>query len=156
MFYFKIEFTASALVSVWPTNSSSLMIIGLGTDRKFSYQTAVAIVTATTAPTTLTSRSISAGVPLNSKLADIFVGSTYASGSIGVMWTVSADATGIGMVTMSSLEFSSALALGAGIPAQTSAVTMKGVQLVTAQTVYWMCVNGATTSSSMYILGYGF
>lgn len=59
-------YTASALVSVWPTNSSGQFVPGEWFDR--SLRMSAAIVLNTTAAQSLTALSIAAAVPLNAKL----------------------------------------------------------------------------------------
>jgi hypothetical protein len=59
-------YTASGLVSVWPTNGSGQFVIGIQRDRQF-FQAAVQVLNTTTAQG-LTSLSIASAVPLNARL----------------------------------------------------------------------------------------
>ncbi|MBR8136820.1 phage tail protein [Burkholderia cenocepacia] len=86
-------YTASALVSVWPTNSSGQFIIGNQVDRAVAIGGSVALST-TTVVSTLTSLSISSIVPPNARRI-----SGYAqpgnSGAAGVVISVAATSTGM-------------------------------------------------------------
>jgi hypothetical protein len=145
-------FTASALVSVWPTNSSSQLKPGLGKDRNFYYQSAVAIFTATTGVATLTLQSIAAGVPFNGKGVTLAFGSTATGAS--PLPSISSDSVGTAANMFSASNLSNTRALPAGIPNQANIATFS-VLIVTAQTIYWMETNLQTTDS-MYVLSYVF
>lgn len=86
-------YSASALVSVWPTNSSGQFIIGNQVDRAVAIGGSVALST-TTVVSTLTSLSISSIVPPNARRI-----SGYAqpgnSGAAGVVISVAATSTGM-------------------------------------------------------------
>jgi len=65
-------YTASALVSVWPTNASGQFVIGEWRDRTF-LGGGVQVLNATTAASTQTSLNIGGAVPLNAKLYSGYV-----------------------------------------------------------------------------------
>ena len=77
-----VGYTASGLISVWPTNGSGQFIVGTQNDRKFIMAISTALSTSTQAPS-LTSLSISASVPLNAKriYGSTNVGNGGASGT---------------------------------------------------------------------------
>lgn len=95
-------YTASALVSVWPTNSSSQFVIGYQMDRSIS----IALATAFTTTSALTnqSESISAYVPLNAKrlTGRLHVGGSSTAGIYTIGITGSSNSGIIGYQSLSS------------------------------------------------------
>lgn len=88
-------YTASALVSVWPTTASGQFIAGILTGRDLSFTNTI-VVNSSSAPTTSTALSLTSAIPLN---ATVFIASSrfQAVTGTGVMgFTVSSDLTGIG------------------------------------------------------------
>lgn len=143
----------SALIGIWPTNGSSQFVAGYLLDRKFKYQTAVSIASALTA-TSLTSRSISSGVPAEARTADVFIGTT--STSTNFLPSVSGDSTGAGaQVAGGAISLGATKVMPAGISNMAAAASFLDVPLITAQTIYWM-ETGNTTGNAIYVLGYGF
>jgi hypothetical protein len=148
-------YTASALIGIWPTNSSRQFVPGLIFDRHFQYQSYVSIFTGTSGVSNLTSRSISAGVPAAARTADIALASTQTGGS---NWygAVSSDSTGTGAIG-ASFPLSSGVqnfpgGLGSTYKGMASLI---GVPLITAQTVYWNDSNG-NSGDAMFVQGYSF
>ena len=89
-------YTASALVSVWPTNGSGQFVAGLQTDRFFSFAQATALSSSTT-QASFTSLSISGIVPPNARSVS---GSMQCGSSTTstVAISVAADASGSGQI----------------------------------------------------------
>lgn len=137
-------YTASALISVWPTNGSSQFVVGMQNDRVFQGGPFAAVST-TTPPTTNTSLSIAGAVPKNAKA---IMGYTYiaatTSNSYGI--TISAESTGI----IGQL-ISSGYCLASG-----SASSFISLQLITQQTMYYYANAAAGATFAIYITGYTF
>jgi hypothetical protein len=93
-------FTASALVSVWPTNSSGELVIGDQTDRTISIIPA-SVFNGTGGLATLTALSINAVVPLNARRVNgtLESGSTVSSNCFA---TVAPAASGVGGISIQS------------------------------------------------------
>lgn len=124
-------YTASALVSVWPTDGTGKFKVGYQIDRGvyFPYVTALTNGTATT----LTSFSLSAAIPKNARswggLLSV-TGSTTTS--IASSLAVAGDASGTGQ--QQGQVYGQANALGQGFPLQ-------NVPVITAQTAYYTTAN---------------
>lgn len=147
-----VGYTASTLIGIWPTNASSQFKPGLGRDRRFYYQTAVAIFTGAASVGTLTLQSIAAGVPLNGTLARLFFGSLNSSRT--PVLSISGDNVGTSSF-FNVLGLTATLtSLAAGIPSQNSGIVTE-ISMVTPQTIYWMETNSGS-NNSIYALGYGF
>ncbi|EPS1221708.1 hypothetical protein ACVBR5_000939 [Burkholderia cenocepacia] len=91
--YMPSGYTASALVSVWPTNASGQFIIGTQVDRAVAIGGSVALST-TTVVSTLTSLSISSIVPPNARRISGYAQPGNA-GAAGVVISVAATSTGM-------------------------------------------------------------
>ncbi|MBR8221315.1 hypothetical protein [Burkholderia ambifaria] len=139
-------YTASALVSVWPTNGSSQFKIGTQRDRAIVFPTANILTTSTTNGS-YTSLSLSSVVPLNAKsvVGEMSV-SSNTSGSNNLNIIIAADANG-----------SSRFPLVVGLTSASGYNQTVGISLMlaTAQTLYYTTANGAGTPSfSISIGGY--
>jgi hypothetical protein len=139
-------YTASALVSVWSTNSSSQFKIGTQRDRSIVFPTANILTTSTT-NASYTSLSLSAVAPLNAKsiVGEMSV-SSNTSGSNNLNIIIAADANG-----------SSRFPLVVGLTSASGYNQTVGISLMlaTAQTLYYTTANGAGTPSfSISIGGY--
>ena len=141
-------YTASALVSVWPTNASKQFIVGYQNDRSIK-MLAVTMLGTSTAAGSLTSLSIAGAVPLNAKTV---------SGTVGITFTTTAG------TQLSCAIASSSSALGqqvVGVGGAASTVnTINGVfadlNLVTAQTVFYIFSFGGGTGQSLVVQANGY
>ena len=88
-------YTASALVSVWPTNGSGQFVTGTQRDRRVSFATALAL-NSTTSQASYTPLSISSIVPPNA--VSVIGGTNVTASSVGanVFVNVACDANGSG------------------------------------------------------------
>jgi hypothetical protein len=121
-------YTASALIGIWPTNGSSQFVPGLILDHHFAYQTAVNVMGATTGVGSLTSQSISTGVPAAARSADIVLSSTQTSSTI--YGTVSADSTGTGAKSYSCPTSSGAQKMAWGVTTMRGFCTFMDVPMI--------------------------
>lgn len=137
-------YTASALVSVWPTNSSSQFVIGYQMDRSIS----IALATAFTTTSTLAnqSESISAYVPLNAKrlTGRLHVGGSSTAGVYGLGITGSSNSGIIGYQSLSSYLAASG---------QLAEAIFYDLLLPTPQTIYVTC-SPAGGTYTVNITGY--
>lgn len=127
-------YTASALISVWPTNSSGLMIIGYQQDRTLSF--AETFVVTATAASSGTSLSIASTIPKNAKSISGRLYATATSGSGGVNVDIAADSAGV--VTRSHYAYSTGGVVTIGAYAD--------LPILTAQKV-WYSFNAVTASA---------
>jgi hypothetical protein len=141
-------FTASALVSVWPTNSSREFVVGTQIDRSVSIFTAVALNTSTNAvtPTPLEVASI---LPPNARTVTGNLSITCPSSSSGI--ASSADVVG---------NASSVGALGitfdvGPIGGSTGAI-YSDVPVTTRQTIFYIFESSSTASITINIVRYSF
>lgn len=138
-------YTASALVSVWPTSSSGLLIEGLLLGRHVSIPSIIALST-TTQVATITALSIAGAVPKNANAIDGFVaaGSTLAATIVMSIWSSSTRQIG---------QFSAQWS--GGTTTQNSAFA--GIQLVAPQTIgYLQTVSVGSPSFQISLTGYSF
>lgn len=125
-------YTASALVSVWPTNGSGQFVTGLQRDRSISRADTTVLSSATIA-STFTSLSIAAAVPANA----ITVTGRYSNVSTAIssmQLVVAADANGSGLQSNT-----------ASVSANFAANGNYSVDLATAQTIFYESASGAGT-----------
>ncbi|MGA4125479.1 hypothetical protein ACI2VP_05325 [Ralstonia nicotianae] len=124
-------YTASALVSVWPTNGSGQFVVGYQTDREVDLAATTQINT-TVQQASPTSLVVSAGVPPNAK---------SVSGTLQVSTTsTSALASG---VSGSSVPLNQAI--NSVQNANLLQTSYANIKLVTPQTLYYQCTTGAGT-----------
>lgn len=142
-------YTASGLVSVWPTNASSQFKVGYQVDRRVSFPQGGALSTSTSAGS-YTALSISGLVPPNAKTIN---GNLQASNSITTSQQtslyVAGDTAGTG----------SAVCVFAGGTSGGGAVVcpFSNVPVITSQTIYYLATTTAGTPAySIYINGYMF
>ncbi|WP_391558332.1 hypothetical protein [Robertmurraya sp.] len=78
-------YTASALLSVWPTNASSQLVAGYQQDKSFSYNTIVDILTTNAIAASTTTLAASQALPRNAKTFSgfLFVNTTQVSAGQG-------------------------------------------------------------------------
>jgi hypothetical protein len=132
-------YTASALVSVWPTNSSSLFIIGFQNDRRISFANNLILSTASTASslTALTSTAI----PLNARTG-LFT--AYGTTSISSAATLTQLAATSGSVFVTSNGTNAGYSSASG-----------ELPIVTPQTIYWIFTTASGTPAfSINLCGY--
>jgi len=132
-------YTASALLAVWPTNSSSQLIIGTQTDRQFDCPSITAL-SSTTVYSSYT--AITLPVPKNARAAS---GNLSISGGTTPTFTlaIAADINGTGART-----YSTGSTVTTGIPFSSLAIN-------TAQTAYVLSSAGAGSPTNIInITGY--
>lgn len=133
-------YTASALIGVWPTNSSGQFVVGVQADRNIGLLT-VNVLTNTSQVSTPTLLSIPGAVPINAKTIDGFlvVDSTAAGLTDG---SIAATASNIGVVR-------------GGTGSSHLTVPFSRLTLVTPQQVYYTFTASAGTPSDVIgITGY--
>ncbi|MCA8073221.1 hypothetical protein [Burkholderia vietnamiensis] len=139
-------YTASALVSVWPTNGSGQFVQGYQTDRKIGL-TNVNVLSTSTIQASLAPLTIAGAVPLNARTVGGWssVGTSAASGYATL--NVAAAATPVSLQQFQGQLTSSF----------TMNVSFNDVQLVTQQTLYYAAVvNTGTMATNIYITSYTF
>lgn len=141
-------YTASALVSVWATNSSSQFTPGYQADR-YVCTVPTGVLTTATQQSTPVALSIAAMVPKNAKA--VTGTAVIGSSSAGVdIFTIqgSASPTNIGQVVISNGS------AGAALTIQSQFVR---IPLITAQTVYYLAtVSVGTMNLTVNVTGYDF
>lgn len=138
-------YIASALVSVYPTNSSGQLVAGQQYDRDIYGNYSLAINTSTP-KTSYTALSISTIVPINAKRALVSMSCTQSSSGSNVVLNLSGSADGIGGWGVQANSASS-----------TSGSTSYGIcPILTAQTLFYSMVNTNSGSYQIYINGYSF
>lgn len=122
-------YTASALISVWPTVASGAFIIGAQKDRNWTGQQQTVLTTSSLVGT-LTSLSIASMVPKNALSVDLQVLQDNTSNQ-GMLFNVasSADGNGVGIQAYGGFA-------GNGIGFYGF---YKGIALVVPQTIYYSC-----------------
>jgi hypothetical protein len=142
-------FTASALVSVWPTNSSGEFDVGYQVDRDI-YITFTSVAAATTPIPAFTALSIASVVPPNAKrcFGEVSNSTTSATGSGSTV--IASNAAGVGGVQITS---SSASGFTNNIQA-----SFGSIALITQQTVFWLtqAPTGTFVQAGVFINGYTF
>jgi hypothetical protein len=136
-----VGFTASALISVWATNSASQFVVGHQTDRYVGISPILNVLTTSAVQASATSLSIAAAVPKNA---------TTVSGHLNINSSVTSTQTLYigGDANMSGATFVADTGLGVGAP-------FSGIQLATPQTVYYKSTNSAGSPNFyIYISGY--
>src|SRR3989344_8360789 len=88
-------YSASALLSVWPTNGAGQFVIGYQDGRDI-FSASVGVLNATSVAASLTSLSIAGAVPKNAKQIHGFVTLNASSGSGAMAIFISGDAAGTG------------------------------------------------------------
>ncbi|MCL6469484.1 MAG: phage tail protein [Ralstonia sp.] len=144
-----VGYTASALVSVWPTNASSQFITGTQRDRTVTRGT-VTVLSATTAVGTPTSLNISTAVPANASSLFGSLGgvpnSGQAAGAASVTIVVSPDSAQTGAQSLGSVA-------GGGNGANANVA----ISIYTSQTLYYTTsISTGTSNFTIAITGYSF
>lgn len=142
-------YTASALVSVWPTNASGQFKIGIQADREVGFSP-IAVLNSSTPQASFTLLSIASAVPLNARGIQ---GPLYCNtgGTGGTTTTIiAADASGTGQVQ--------SYVGGAASSAGSASDIFYRMLLVTPQTMYYQFqnTNSGTPTMFVYVSGYSF
>jgi len=134
-------YTASALISVWPTTPGSLLIAGYQDDRSFGFASTV-VLTTTTQQSSFTLASISAAVPRNAK--KISGGFLVTSTSAAICaFAISPTSTGI---NPSSAQVNGVTGFSGGFDK---------IPVITPQSTYYRAtVSTGTMSFTLYIMSY--
>lgn len=136
-------YTASALVSVWPTNSSSQFVQGGQRDRRISLVTAGGFTTATTAAS-WTSIAIS-GIPMNAVRVSGNISSLTSVANVTQLFQVASDSNGAG--AKSNVSTTVVASNGTSMPFD--------LDIYTAQTAWYKASNpSGTPSFSMIAAAY--
>ena len=128
-------YTASALISVWPTDASRRFVVGYQADRKVHFPF-VSLLNTTTQQLTLTSLSVAAFVPLNAKTIS---GQNVAvpSAAAQVAIDVAGSASGIAGQYFNAY-------VGAGATGQ---APFNDVPLISPQVLYYIATTAAPTAT---------
>ena len=132
-------YTLSGLISVWPTNGSGQLGVGVQADRWISFPS-ISVYTSTSPPTSPTSLSIASAVPKNARgvRGNLLIGAATAANSYSI--SVAADASGSGIQTNAAYS-----------PAGASSSSAFSLAISTPQTIYqWN--SGAPTSGTTWAL----
>lgn len=143
-------YTASALASVWPTNSSGQFAVGLQRDRHIAIGVINALTTTTQQPS-YTSLSLSSVVPKNAISVDgVYTIAISGSGSSQLAMAVSGASIGLGQQT-----FVANVTWASG---QGYAGSFRAMTILSAQTMYYSATLSAGTAGNIQIsvTGYDF
>lgn len=136
-------FTASALISVWPTNGSGQLVAGVQRDRTIGILSGVALSTATP-QASLTQLSIASIVPANARTVSGNLQATSTAAS-NLNLTLSPGPAGL---AEQSVQVDTSGAGGGG-------GQFRNLPIVTAQTLYYQATSTAGTPSfTIWITGY--
>jgi hypothetical protein len=139
-------YTASALISVWPTNGSGQFITGNQFDRAIRFSAVNSFNTSTQTGTN-TSFTV-AGVPKNAKSVSGLIGLTNTNGSTGNTVSLFTDAQGSGGTSLQGYIGTASGALSCSV---------SDLQIGTPQTLYYtLNTNAGTVSFTLYVSGYTF
>lgn len=133
-------YTASALVSVWPTNGSGQFVVGFQDDRRFRYSS-VSLAIISTQTTTPTSFSVAGAVPANAKTVKL-VANVAGTSSASVFCNIYSSSSG---VDQNQLAANPTTGLTAAFEAAT---------LITPQTLYYTAGAGGTMTLTITASGY--
>ena len=140
-------YTASALVSVWPTNASGQFAVGIQVDREIGIATNN-VLTTSTVQASLTAFSVAAAIPRN---ALTFRGEYTCSSTVagaGVSGVISGSPLEIGRI---AIGMTSPTASGAGT------TSFPLIAVLNAQTIYYRAaVSSGVLSLLVSITGYTF
>lgn len=142
-------YTASALVSVWPTNGSGQLAIGAQLDRVVSINS-VQVASGSTSATsgTPTALNIAAAVPMNARRVSgsgSITNPTANMNSIIMLSSLSGQATGLRQFSFNSATTGGQLQ------------AFSGVQVLTAQTIYFAAYTStASMSYTLHVSEYEF
>ncbi len=137
-----VGYTASALISSWPTNAGSQFVVGYQLDRKI-YTDPFQVISSSTQQASLVSLSVALAAPINAKTVDLI--QSGAVSSAGFAFFAAGDSTGISQrgYTVNST----------GI----QGVSVNDIPLITAQTIYYKIItSGSLTAFTLNVTSYTF
>lgn len=141
-------YTASALVSVWPTDGTGKLVVGYQRARTISINS-VTVLTSSTPQASPTALSVSSAIPPNA----VGVSGTFAVASSAAATTsLQLNPIASANVGIQGINYSSTSASGGG-----SSAAFRNLQISTAQTIYYTSSNSAGTPTyNVVIMGYDF
>ena len=140
-------YTASALVSVWPTNGSGQFVVGYQVDRAVYLAVNQALNTSTQ-QSSVTALSIASLVPRNAKTVkgEVYGAPSTSGASVSVLVSGSSN-----RLAEQGLNYAAASTTAA------NTASYNDVPLVTQQTIYYIgSVTAGTLSYIIYVSGYSF
>lgn len=140
-------YTASALVSVWPTNGSGQFVIGLQCDREINIATSN-VITTSTVQASLTSFSAASVLPPNARTCrgDMTIGSSSATAGTSGVLCGSANEVGRAAIGTTSAT--------AGA---TAVISFPHIEILTPQTLFYRAsVSAGTLNFIVNITAYTF
>jgi len=140
-------YTASALVSVWPTTAGGLLVIG-GQNGRRVLRVSTPIISTSTPQAAFTSVSISGAVPRNAKSAKIIMSTINTATNTVQTIDLASDASGSGQQS----------ATGGIVLANNGAASTAVLDLITLQTIFYRFANvgGGTPTFTSAVTGYEF
>ncbi|WP_244136970.1 hypothetical protein [Burkholderia pyrrocinia] len=141
-------YSASALISVWPTNSSGQLVIGYQVDRKVSLPV-TSIATTSSQISSPAALSIASFAPPNAKSVGGFMNIATTNSSNSTI-SIAASASAIGQQSCSCSGTTAGGLLAAS--------SFNDLGIITLQTVYWtaVAVSGTFTSAAIFMSSYNF
>jgi hypothetical protein len=139
-------YTASALVSVWPTNTAGQLVLGLQTDREIKVAPVTALYS-NIAPGSLTGLGLTSAVPLNANSVSGYFSAASNAGTANFGINVASSTTDIGINSMNGF---------AGTSNAPAAGNFR-LTLVTPQTIFYItAVSSGTPTFIIVVSGYTF
>ncbi|MCP2516739.1 hypothetical protein M5J07_17505 [Achromobacter mucicolens] len=139
-------YTASALVSVWPTNASRQFVAGLQLGRQISVEVKGVLSSSAQAPT-LTPLLIAGAVPPNARSVSGYYALSSSAGGFGSI-AIGSGATGVGEQRFNPLMSTATVAYSS---------PFNGVLLQSAQTIFYSAtVTAGTMTAYIGISSYSF
>ncbi|WP_175725175.1 hypothetical protein [Burkholderia ambifaria] len=139
-------YTASALVSVWPTNSSGQLVVGDQADRIISLPY-VSVASTSSQISTLTALSISSFAPPNARSVGGLMNIASSNSSNSTV-AIASRASGVGQQSNSCSGTSAGGLL--------SGSSFSNLAVLTPQTIYWSAAaaSGTFTSAAIFMTSY--
>ncbi|ARK81033.1 phage tail protein [Burkholderia pseudomallei] len=139
-------YTASALVSVWPTNGIGQLVAGVQIDRQVAIP-ALTVLSSSTTQASVTSLSISSAVPPNARKVSGTIGVSSTSSTPNTSLSLYASSAGVGIQGVNT-------SVGA---AGGNSVGYKDLLISASQTIYYTATSSAGTPSfTATVSGYEF
>ncbi|NOK41657.1 phage tail protein [Burkholderia thailandensis] len=139
-------YTASALVSVWPTNGSGQFVAGVQIDRQVAIP-ALTVLSSSTTQASVTSLTISSAVPPNARKVSGTIGVSSTSSTPNTSLSLYASSAGVGIQGVNT-------SVGA---AGGNSVGYKDLLISVSQTIYYTATSSAGTPSfTATVSGYEF
>ncbi|WMD23291.1 hypothetical protein RAS12_13250 [Achromobacter seleniivolatilans] len=138
-------FTASALLSVWPTNASRQFVVGFQQGRQVSIEVQGVLSSSTQRPTA-TSLSIAGAVPLNAKAVSGYIALSSSTPTAGSSSVATSGSVGVQLFNPQI-----------SVAATAYSAPYSNVQLQTPQTIFYTAtVTAGTMTAYIGITGYAF